>query len=397
MKKIFHLAFLAIIIVFAVGSCQKREDPIETVNSIQEISAKIAYIEKTLNKRLTDEQFKELSNMLVSIYDKLGNYEKMSRMVDLIIQKNNGDCSTLNNIAFSLAEANLYLDKALKASETAIKWTRESRNVKGPDDISNAAWQQRIDWRLSAYLDTYGNVLYTLGLMGRADASFNEAINLDAENVDALMHSAIVKIALERYADAFDQAAKAYILQENNAIGLAEEAYKKWKDSGEDFDQDFDQRVEELKREEKQTLINTQLNIEAPDFQLKDTGGNNIRLSDYKGSIVFLDFWATWCSPCLKELPLFQAMHDEYSGKDIVFLAISTDKEKDKVIPFLEENKYTFKVLYDNGMKKAYNVAGIPTVFIINQDGIIKYKNVGFRADITEIWTEQLQQLMSNQ
>lgn len=123
----------------------------------------------------------------------------------------------------------------------------------------------------------------------------------------------------------------------------------------------------------------------AYDFTLTDQYGNKHTLSDYKGKVVFLNFWATWCPPCKKELPDIEALYKEYgeNASDVIFLGVTnpasdeypnnTDITKDKIIDFLNENECTFPVLFDESgdILSKYYISAFPTTFLIDTDGNI--------------------------
>ncbi|WP_235832621.1 TlpA family protein disulfide reductase [Acetivibrio mesophilus] len=118
--------------------------------------------------------------------------------------------------------------------------------------------------------------------------------------------------------------------------------------------------------------------IMAPDFTLTDLDGNTVKLSDYKGKIVFLNFWASWCGPCTSEMPEFEQVHKEFlKGDDAVILAVNlTDgfrETEEKARKFIDDNGYTMKVLLDTtgSVAQNYNIYSIPTTYVINRDGSI--------------------------
>lgn len=115
---------------------------------------------------------------------------------------------------------------------------------------------------------------------------------------------------------------------------------------------------------------------EAIDFTLKDPDGKEISLSDYKGKKVFLNFWATWCNPCKKEMPEMEKIHQTYP--DTVVLAVNIDSEKD-IKGFMKNLDLTFPTVLDidGEVNKKYNVVSIPTSFFINEKGVIEKKVVG--------------------
>jgi thiol-disulfide isomerase/thioredoxin len=117
----------------------------------------------------------------------------------------------------------------------------------------------------------------------------------------------------------------------------------------------------------------------APAFTLQDTEGRNVSLDDYKGKIVILDFWATWCPPCRKGIPDLVELQNEY-GKDLVVIGISLDQQtKPDVVPFIKEYRINYPVVYgDMNVVQAYgNIRSIPTSFVLDKDGNIVDMHVG--------------------
>ena len=132
----------------------------------------------------------------------------------------------------------------------------------------------------------------------------------------------------------------------------------------------------------------------APELALEDLYGNEVRLTDHRGQVILVDFWATWCGPCIQELPHIQKVHEKYQDQGLGVLAISTDRQKSKVPPFVEKNGYTFPVLLADGkVETAYQVRGIPVVYLIDRTGVIRYHKEGFSPGSEkdfERWVEEL-------
>jgi peroxiredoxin/outer membrane lipoprotein-sorting protein len=120
----------------------------------------------------------------------------------------------------------------------------------------------------------------------------------------------------------------------------------------------------------------------AMDFELKDIQGAQVRLSDYRGKIVLLDFWATWCPPCRKELPSIEKLHREFAGKDVVVLGIN-DEDSGTVKGFLKKNEYTLPTLMDSkkNVHRMYGARAIPTVIVIDRNGVIRVHYIGGRSE----------------
>ncbi len=117
------------------------------------------------------------------------------------------------------------------------------------------------------------------------------------------------------------------------------------------------------------------------DFTLSDLEGANWTLSSLKGKIVLVNFWATWCPPCRKEMPDLQALFDRYNRQGLVVLAIS-DEDPSKINPFIADKRYTFPILVDAGRKvnDKYSVDGIPKTFIYDRTGRLVAESMDMRT-----------------
>ena len=137
----------------------------------------------------------------------------------------------------------------------------------------------------------------------------------------------------------------------------------------------------------------------AADFKLEDLTGKTVSLSSYKGKVVFLNLWATWCGPCREEMPSMETLYDEFKNDpDFVMLAVSQDtKGKSAVLPYVQKNGYHFEILLDpeNKVGEQYNVSGVPETFIIDRKGRIVAHHMGAfdwsRPDVKEALQQLLQ------
>ena len=110
----------------------------------------------------------------------------------------------------------------------------------------------------------------------------------------------------------------------------------------------------------------------AKNFTVPTPDGKSLRLADYRGKVVFLNFWATWCIPCKEEMPTMERLYQRFKTKGLVMLAVSVDAEGAQIVtPFVKEHKLTFPIGLDPKMELAlkYDVRGLPTSFLVDKKG----------------------------
>lgn len=149
--------------------------------------------------------------------------------------------------------------------------------------------------------------------------------------------------------------------------------------------EEFSSASSQLESSSQEESSSQQERMAAFDFTLTDQNGDTHTLSDYKGKVVFLNFWATWCPPCLQEMPHIQELYEEYGENtgDVIFLGVSSpksdknpyvqEKTSDEVKTFLAEHEYTFPVVFDidGAVFEDYLIRSLPTTFMIDTDGNI--------------------------
>ena len=135
----------------------------------------------------------------------------------------------------------------------------------------------------------------------------------------------------------------------------------------------------------------------APDFQFPTLRGNSVKLSDYRGKVVFLNIWATWCPPCREEMPSMEALYQRLKGRDFEMLAVSIDRKGEEAVgPFVEKYGLTFPVLLDpdNKIYLLYKLTGIPETFIIDRDGVILFKMIGAQDWMKKDWLDYFDRIL---
>lgn len=137
----------------------------------------------------------------------------------------------------------------------------------------------------------------------------------------------------------------------------------------------------------------------APAFTLEDEDGKAISLSDYKGKVVLLNFWGTWCPPCRHEMPSMEQLYKRLHSKGFVVLALNQTESPGDVFIYTSQLSVTptFKILYDKNSDVAakYRVDGLPTTFLIDKKGIIRYRAIGGRDFNSPRVEQQISSLIS--
>jgi peroxiredoxin len=118
-----------------------------------------------------------------------------------------------------------------------------------------------------------------------------------------------------------------------------------------------------------------------PDFELPDLDGRAKRLMDFRGQVVVLNFWATWCPPCVDEMPSLEKLHGSLASKGLAVVAVSVDERFSDIVDFVKSYGVTFTILHDNGRKiaRSYQSFKYPETYIIDRNGRLKSKVIGPR------------------
>jgi peroxiredoxin len=120
----------------------------------------------------------------------------------------------------------------------------------------------------------------------------------------------------------------------------------------------------------------------APDFELTALSGEQTRLRDFRGQIILLNFWATWCGPCRIEMPDFQSRFEQYSD-ELIVLAVNVAEDPEDIQDFMNELDLTFGALLDSDEKvfRQYLVRGLPTTYFIDAEGILRIQHIGVMTE----------------
>ncbi|MDY6827926.1 MAG: TlpA disulfide reductase family protein [Pseudomonadota bacterium] len=142
--------------------------------------------------------------------------------------------------------------------------------------------------------------------------------------------------------------------------------------------------------------IATVPDAEAPDFVLKSHSGENLRLSELKGQVVMINFWASWCGPCRQEMPLLDALHRKYQKLGFTLLGVNVEKDTAAARRFISDVPVSFPVLFDqkNTVSRSFDVSGMPSTVVLDRDGRVRYQHAGYVPGDETRYSEVVRELL---
>jgi peroxiredoxin len=134
----------------------------------------------------------------------------------------------------------------------------------------------------------------------------------------------------------------------------------------------------------------------APDFALKSSTGENLRLSEFRGDVVMVNFWATWCGPCRQEMPLLDELYNRYQRVGFNLLGVNIDDDSRRAMAMVEELGVNFPVLFDarKEVSELYNVEAMPVTVIIDRQGTVRYVHHGYKPGYEDKYLDQIRSLL---
>ena len=134
----------------------------------------------------------------------------------------------------------------------------------------------------------------------------------------------------------------------------------------------------------------------APDFALRSSLGENLRLSEYRGDVVMINFWATWCGPCRQEMPLLDELYTRYQRVGFNLLGVNIDDDSSRALAMANELGVSFPVLFDadKDVSRLYAVEAMPVTVLVDREGTIRYVHNGYKPGYEEKYLDQIRALL---
>ena len=134
----------------------------------------------------------------------------------------------------------------------------------------------------------------------------------------------------------------------------------------------------------------------AANFTLKSAGGENIRLSEYRGQVVLINFWASWCGPCRQEMPLLNDLHNKYEALGFTVLGVNVEEQSDNARGFINDFPVDFPILLDstNQVSQLYKVIAMPTTVVVDRDGNMRFLHKGYKPGDEKEYRKMVKKLI---
>jgi len=135
---------------------------------------------------------------------------------------------------------------------------------------------------------------------------------------------------------------------------------------------------------------------QAPDFTLKSRSGENIKLSELRGEVVMINFWASWCGPCRQEMPALNELYQRYNPMGFTILGVNVEQDPGKAEALLREIPVDFPVLFDtdNRVTELYKVVAMPSTVLVDRNGQVRYIHKGYKPGYEQKYQEQVRSLI---
>ena len=134
----------------------------------------------------------------------------------------------------------------------------------------------------------------------------------------------------------------------------------------------------------------------APDFTLKSQTGKNLKLSELRGKVIMINFWASWCGPCRQEMPVLDQLYKHYRPLDFTVLGVNVEQNPDDAKSLLKDVSVSFPILFDkeNKVSKLYNIKGMPSTVLVDRDGNVRYVHIGYQSGTEQEYQQQIRTLI---
>ncbi len=355
----------------------------------------ITNLEEYLKKYPKSDHRKEIESELYKLSVKMRDRNRAIIYAERLVAGDADNIDALTNLVAMLRERKSEADlvKALTYADDLIKRFEHiiSTSLK-PKRISAAQWQERKEQGIASVYLLRGKVHADLGADDKARADLTKSYksarlaatavalgelaekrkNID-EAIDYYLQGFAISLNTDEKIDLKSlrrKLSQLYSAKNGSEAGLGDRLLK----AHDAFVKEREERLAKLEPPNINEGIGDPLK-----FTLTRLDGSPLKMEEHRGKVIVMNFWATWCGPCLTEMPLFEKTIAKYKeDKNVVFLAITTDEDRELVAPFLKQYKFNLPVAYAEYINDHFAISSIPTTIILDRKGEIAFRQAGF-------------------
>lgn len=395
---------------FFFGPRKYHYERLKTALELPDRNARIAALE-ALDKESLDEDF------LVLLYDNLlqqydvNDLSKMETMAAKTVHLDPENVGVYFLVANQMVNRRDLHQTALAYAEKLVEATKTMLPAKRPENFDEQTWKEdfgeskqkaNLQIQQAKAYSMLGRVLFEMGDYPKAEAALRKANPVYDPTWGGTGYH--LGMTLDKLGKPIEAAEK--LAQVAAEYGGGSTGHKQVTPSGEriDFGAKAEQALRDLEKRHPTIKIRTVANRtraeindglrgyvaknfireEPRDFELTSLTGRRIRLSDLRGKVVLMNFWASWCGPCVEEFPHLKSLFKKYVKEDVEFLSMNTDQNREAARAFLDRERPVFPVFFGEGVQALYRVKGIPHTVFFGRDGKVRYRSVGFSSEQTE-------------
>lgn len=370
-----------------------KQEVYKEYNAAKSVKDKLAVIEAFKKKYPGDATAEMMaSNMQANLTMMIAKENGIDAAIANVPASSKGAAlaNTYNSIAWQNCLADKDIDKSAELSAKSLQIIQDEMRTMAakPVNMPPSQYKQNLEQSYGMFSDTYAFLLHKQGK--HKDALKYQEIAIQT-NKDPEM--------LERYTLFLEKAGnpakalkelEANVKAGNQTSAMKEQLKRLYEAKGKnDFDTYFTALAAEARKKKMEEIRKSMIDEAAPTFALNDVSGKKVSLNELKGKVVVVDFWATWCGPCIASFPAMNKAQNKYKDDpNVVFLFVNTwennvEDKKKNVEDFMKGKPYAFNtILMDNEstMVSDFKVNGIPTKFVLDKNGRIRFKAVGFNG-----------------
>jgi peroxiredoxin len=379
------------------ASRQAGEKTFEEILKLQNPEDRIDRLEQFLSD-YPDSHLEELAlSQLASARIEIGDTIKIIEIGDRLLKKSTtlSGASGLAAIAGVFSEKRMKLDRAVACSQKALDLVQSFDSSSRPPEMTLEEWNDQRQKVEAQYRDILGWACFQNGNTSKALVELKSASQF-IRMPSTFYHLAAVYEKTNQPDSALVYYARASLIDDE----IGDKAYDRltavWEASGQDkneMDSFIQRQAQWLKQKQQENILSRRLARPAPDFHLEEIKGDRIRLSDQKGNVIVLCFWATWSKGSGLILDMMEKLADSY-GDDVLFLTIATDPNESAVRSFSKKNNIIFPVLLNDGTDQKYELQGVPALFVIDAKGTIQYEHKGYQVNLMNTLAIELDGLL---